>query len=257
MTDKVLSIHGDKPVSGAWVNIQPYEPSSLYNRWEFEIPVAAFPPGWFQMLNVGTGTVLSHDYNHNRPLLLPAPESPHQSQHRSDWQFQWTLSHSKCFQPATAGERNSWYIINRLTRAPLTPILDKIDEKDFAARDSNLAWKLELDPACNWKITNRTTSCLLQAPNCARSNNGTPVTCWQKTFTSTSGHQSWILRYTRPIFDSHAPALMGEGGHSSPSLLDVDDETVGIQSVGVTFGKLTPQSPPQYTASGTSVSSVD
>lgn len=204
MNDKVLSIYGDKPSSGAWVNIQSNEPPNLYSQWEFTIPVAAFPPGWFQMLNVGTGTVLSHDYDHNRPLLLPAPESPRESQHRAHWQFQWTLAHSKCFRSGTAGERNSWYIINRLTRAPLSPIMGKINEKDFASRDDNLAWKLELDPACNWKITNRTTFCLLQASSVPQSDKGTPVMCSQQTFAPTSGHQSWILRYTRPIFETHA-----------------------------------------------------
>lgn len=193
LTGKVLDIDSDNPRSGAWVKIQQYLRLRRQNRWEFAIPIAAFPPGWFHIQSVGTGELLSHDYDHNVPVLLPAPEPMIESQYRRQWQFQWTLSHSKCFKSGTAGERNSWYIINRLTRKPLSPQLGRFMEKDYAGREENLAWKLELDSNCNWKITNRKTSCLLQRTNTVRSD-GVAVGCSEQKFVKTGGRLSWILR---------------------------------------------------------------
>lgn len=190
LNDKVVDIHGVNPKSGAWVNIQPFAPDRSQNRWEFTIPIVGFPPGWFHVQNVGSGQLLSHDYVHNPPLLLAPPEALVESQHREQWQFQWTLCHSKCFKPGTAGERNSWYIVNRLTGAPLSPDFGNMKEADFAGREDNLAWKLELDSVCNWKITNRTTSCLLEQSDSSASG----LRCLDRKFTQADGHQSWILR---------------------------------------------------------------
>lgn len=200
LNGKVLDIHGIIPQPGAWVNIQPSNPQRNHQRWEFLIPVVSFPPGWFHMQNVGSSHLLSHDYMHNPPLILTPPDSPVEPQHRRDWQFQWTLCHSKCFSHKTAGERNSWYIINRLTQAPLSPNCGIMEEKDFADRENNLAWKLELDPLCNWKITNRATSCLLQQANTPRAT-GAAVSCTNRNFTQAGGCQSWILRLLDPSSD--------------------------------------------------------
>lgn len=227
LNDRVLDIHGTYPQPGAWVTIQPFSPDSSYNRWEFMIPILGFPPGWFNMQNVRTGHLLSHDYGHNPPVLRPPPNSPVESQHRRNWQFQWTLCHSKCFKFSTASERNSWYIINRLTRAPLSPHFT-MEEKDFAGREDNLAWKLELDSACNWKITNRNTSCLLQQTDTIGSAAG-KVGCTDGTFTQAGGRQSWILRLFGPGSDipsgtstntQHRPPLLhsGHGAVSLPSI---------------------------------------
>lgn len=193
LNNKVLDIHGPDPNPGAWLNTQTFAPDRSQNCWEFIIPVVGFPPGWLHMQNVGTGRLLSHDYMYNPPLLLAMPDPLVESQHQQQWQFQWTLCHSKCFKPDTAGERNSWYIINRLTRAPLSPHLGNMKDSDFAGREDNLAWKLELDRACNWKISNRTTSCLLEQRRSPVDN----VRCDQK-LTQAGGHQSWILRLFGP-----------------------------------------------------------
>lgn len=194
LNGRVLDIDGTVPAPGAWVRIQPFSRDRKYNCWEFLIPLVTFPCGWFQMQNVGSGHLLSQNYRHNSPLLLPPPDSPVASQHRQDWQFQWTLCHSKCFKPSTAGERNSWYIINRLTRAPLSPHCGTMDENDFAGREDNLMWRLELSSVGKWKITNRTTSCLLQQKDTLRST-GAEAGCTDQKFTQAGGHQIWILRY--------------------------------------------------------------
>lgn len=201
LNDKALDIYGNYPHSGAWVNIQPFSPERSHNRWGLEIPVVGFPPGWFHMQNVGSGDLLSHDYGHNSPALLAAPDSPVESQHQRHWQFQWTLSHSKCYKSGTSGERNSWYIINRQTRLPLSPHFGTMEEKDFASRDDKLAWKLELDPLCNWKITNRATSCLLRQMSGKRS-----VGCTDQVFTHSGGSQSWIMRFMGPYPFLHPPS---------------------------------------------------
>lgn len=79
-----------------------------------------------------------------------------------------------------------------------------MEEKDFAGREDNLAWKLELDSACNWKITNRNTSCLLQQTDSIGSAAG-KVGCTDGTFTQAGGRQSWILRLFGPC--SHISPL--------------------------------------------------
>lgn len=191
LAHRVLDIFGSYPQQpGSWVNVQPFSTDRSYNRWEFTIPVVGFPPGWFHMQNVRTGRLLSHEYAHNRPLLLERPDFMGEVQHRMNWKFQWTLCHSKCFTPSTASERNSWYLINRLTRAPLSPHLGNMKEQDFASREDNLTWKLELDGMRNWKITNRTTSGVLQQTE--KTCNATLVRCTNATCTE-PGHQSWNL----------------------------------------------------------------
>lgn len=190
--DKVLDIDSDNPSSGDWVKMQPYSCARSQNRWEFERPITAFRPGWLHIQNVGTGDLLSQDYDHNPPVLLPAPEPLVESQYRRQWQFQWALAHSKCFRSGTSGEPNSWYIINRLTRMPLSPHLGRMVEKDFEGREENLAWKVELDTSKNWKITNLKTSCLLQQTGAIRIE-GAIVGCSQQRFLQTGGKQCWIL----------------------------------------------------------------
>lgn len=82
-----------------------------------------------------------------------------------------------------------------------------MEEKDFAGREDNLAWRLELDTACNWKITNRNTSCLLQQTDMIRSAGGN-VSCTDETFTQAGGRQSWILRLLGPSSDISPLALV-------------------------------------------------
>lgn len=208
LSGKNLDIHGENPNPGAWANMQSISPSRRYNRWEFAIPVVGFPPGWFHVQNVGSGHLLSQDYAHNPPRMLAPPDTLIGSQHRRQWQFQWTLCHSKCFKSNTAGERNSWYIINRLTRAPLSPHCGSMKERDFASREDNLAWRLELDSVCNWKITNRTTSALLQQVKGVGETSGA-VFCVDGKFTH-GNHQSWILRLLGPSLDK-SPSSCARG----------------------------------------------
>lgn len=195
----MLAIDEDCVGSGSWIDTKQYSPEHLYNRWEFMIPVIAFPPGWFHIQNARTGDLLSHDYDYNPPLLLPRPETVIESQFRRQWQFQWTLSHSRFFEPSTAGERNSWYIINRLTRIPLSPHFGTIGEADFAGHGENLTWRLELDTSRHWKLINRTSSCLLEQTE-SISGGSTSVRCTEKWFEPETGHKSWILEYVIPSF---------------------------------------------------------
>lgn len=195
-TNRVLDLHGVSPSPDAWINIQPFSAVRSYNRWEFEIPLVGFPPGWFEIENVGSRDLLSQQYDHNTPVLLAPPLIPQEPQYRFQWQFQWTLSHSKCYCSSTKGEPNSWYIINRLTRAPLSPHCGTMAVKDFAGRDNVLAWKLELDGNNNWKIINRSTSCLLRQTATVRGG-GTAVCCSDSRFEQSGGRQSWILKLVR------------------------------------------------------------
>lgn len=158
------------------VVIQPTSATNTSNRWEFVHPITAFPCGWVELQNAATGDLLSHDYYYNPPALLPAPSAPVESQYRSQWQFQWALS-----QHPTAGERNTWYIVNRLTCAPLTsPPGSRV----------NLAWKIERDFAGNWRLVNLVTPGMLvqtDARGCCCS-------------VSPSGARaSWILRYVAEL----------------------------------------------------------
>lgn len=136
--------------------------------------------------------MLRQNYVYNAPMLAPAPNPATQSQHQEQWDFQWTLAHSKCF-GSSADERNSWCIINRRTRARLSPHFGNIKVEHLSGRYNNLAWKLELDTACNWKIINRKSGCLLQQLD-VPFNSGKAVGCSDRKFSQKGGSQSWILK---------------------------------------------------------------
>lgn len=209
----MLGIHEDSVHPGSWTISKRYSPENLHDRWELMIPVVAFPPGWFHIQNVRTGDLLSHDYDHNPPLLLPRPETTIESQFRRQWGFQWTLSHSKFFDLSTAGERNSWYIINRLTRIPLNPRFGTIGEADCTSHGENLTWRLELDTSRHWKLVNRTSSCLLEQTE-SISGGSTSVRCTEKWFELETGHKSWILEYVIPSFSQlQLPHVDSETDH--------------------------------------------
>lgn len=161
--------------------------------WEFVSPVVGFPPGWFRIQNVHTGDLLRQDYVYNPPTLLPAPHPETQSHLRGQWEFQWTLAHSGCFISSTADQRNSWYIINRLTRGRLSPYFGILHGKRYATHDQDMVWKLGLDASGAWSIVNVKTSCLLQPANVIRPG-VTAVDCTERMLIP-NGSQSWILRY--------------------------------------------------------------
>lgn len=163
--------------------------------WEFVTPIVGFPPGWFHIESAKTGDLLSNTYRHNPPILLPPPSSLKPSQYREAWGFQWTLDHSgRHNDPATKTPRNSWRIVNRLTRIHLSPQFIVVLPQALADFHGNLDWQLELDPSCNWKIKNRKTSLFLEQTNTPRAG-GTAVACDDRVFALERGSQSWILRY--------------------------------------------------------------
>lgn len=175
----MLAFTQSDPGTATLVVTQPVSVTGNNTHWEFVRPITAFPPGWFEIKNVVTGDLLSQDYEYNEPVLLPPHNWPVESHYRAQWQYQWTLMHSRWFEPATSCHRNSWYIINRLTRAPLCP--------SFGS-DDNRAWKLELDMRRNWKLVNRGTSGLL-----VPTETNTPA-C--SVVPSGPRRSSWILRYS-------------------------------------------------------------
>lgn len=74
---------------------------------------------------------------------------------------------------------------------------------EFANRENNLAWKLELDSARNWKLTNRATACLL-----TREDGG--VGCTNQVLTLAGGRQSWILKMLGTSVDNPPFGRRGE-----------------------------------------------
>lgn len=164
----VLGIRDPGPV----VTIQPTTATNTSTRWEFVHPITAFPCGWLELQNAATGNLLSHEYYYNPPALLPPPSAPVESQYRKQWQFQWALS-----QHPTSGDRNTWYIVNRLTCAPLTsPPGSRV----------NLAWKLERDYVGNWKLVNLATPGMLVQTD----TNGCGC-----SVAPSGARGSWVLRY--------------------------------------------------------------
>lgn len=158
------------------------------------IPTVSFPVGWFQIQNAGTGDLLSHSYLWNSPVLLHPPSSPIPSEYRESWEFQWTLAHSWCYDMNVGAYINSWRIINRLTRKPLSPRFEAQTPQNFKGYNKNLDWELELDPSYNWKLKNRFTSCLLRQTSVPRGG-GTAAMCDNRMFTGEGGNMSWVLRY--------------------------------------------------------------
>lgn len=195
LNDKVLDIHGVNPQSGKFVSIQPYHFGLSRSHWEFANPIVDYPPGWFHMQNVGTGELLSHANVQYLPVLLPVADPRPESQYRSTWQFQWTLCHSGGFKSPTAGERNSWHIINRLTRIPLCD-------------NYNSPWKLELDTPNSWRLTSRVTSVLLTQ---SEGDGGVSYSYHNRVSTPTGGRHSWALRLLDTCFDN-SPFRCGRVG---------------------------------------------
>lgn len=188
----ITKLHGQTYVSGYGQHC-----------WEFVTPVVGFPPGWFQIQNVGTGHLLSHTYPYNLPVLLPPPALPKPSQYRESWEFQWVLVHSKGHNSNTTSPRNAWYIRNRLTGAH---IRSQLGVTILVDRYQDLEWQLELDPLCNWKIKNRASFCLLEQTNIPRGG-GAAATCNSEYFTLEGGNKSWILRYACSHPQIKLPAL--------------------------------------------------
>lgn len=215
INDKVLDTDSTNTQPRACINVSSDSPGLAHCQWEFAIPVVGFPPGWFHMQAVGTGRLLSHDYAHNPPTLLAAPAGLRAPQHRSSWQYQWTLCHSKHFKPASPPERNTWHrtsppverntwhVINRLTRSPLSHHLGTMTPAGFASRDDNLAWRLQLDAARTWTLTNRATGCLLTQET------DSGVGCTNRVLALPGGRQSWNLNLL---------GQAGSGGAKAPML---------------------------------------
>lgn len=120
-----------------------------------------------------------------------------QSQYREQWQFQWALAHSKCFDASTARDPNAWCIVNRLTRSRLSSDLGYLQKKGYPDRDKDRAWKLELDSpgVIVWKITNISTQCILEQVTLG--NAWPALRCDKKSLSGGRG-QKWILRYICP-----------------------------------------------------------
>lgn len=194
--DQVIDIDNSQSVGSAHkIHSQNYVEGYEQHCWEFVIPAVSFPPGWFQIQNAGTGELLSHKYVCNPPILLPSPESPRPCQDRESWQFQWTLTHGKFYDSKFTGGRNAWRIVNRLTGAGLSCLFNNITPKTLQDHGPSFLWKLELDPSCNWKIANITTSCLLEKSTTASfGGTGTAVICENRKFIPKGGSMSWILR---------------------------------------------------------------
>lgn len=190
----VIDINTSKTVDPSFpIHGQVYRPQYDQHCWEFVIPVVSFPPGWFEIQNVGTGDLLSQKYLYNSPVLLAPPESPKPCQDRDSWQFQWTLIHSKYYDRKYAGGRNSWRIVNRLTGAGLSYFFGNITPEEHPHHPSSFTWKLELDPSCNWKIASIASSCFLEQSSTAGP--GAAPVCGQQKFVLKGGAMSWVLRY--------------------------------------------------------------
>lgn len=180
------------------IHSQKFIPGNDAHYWEFVIPTVTLPPGWFQIENSRTGSFLTHTYTCNPPVLLPSPRSPLPSEYRESWEFQWTLAHSRGYDIDVSASLNSWRIINRLTRVPLSPRFAVQTPQILKGHGRDLSWELELDPSYNWKLRNRVTACFLgqSSQSCGE---GTAVVCDEKVFTMGGGMKSWILRYVRMI----------------------------------------------------------
>lgn len=185
-TGQVIDIKGSG--SGAELHSQKYVPGNDQHYWEFAVPIVGFPPGWFQIQNVGTGHLLSQNYPWNPPILFPPPSPQKASQHRETWGFQWCLVHE-------GSAANSWRIINRLTGQLLSPRFSRVDSpRTLAAYDEDREWSLQPDPSRNWIIKSRVTSFLLERGS-YNSGGGTAVTCHDSKFALNGGKKSWILGY--------------------------------------------------------------
>lgn len=170
-----------------------FRASNRQQLWELVVPITSYPSGWLHIQNEQSRGFLSNDYIHNKPLLLPAPQPAKYSHYREEWGFQWALVQLGFFTPQSTSRRNSFCIVNRLTRVRLSPHFVSVREHSFPAYDQEKAWKLEVDESGKWKIRNIKTSCLLQQM-AAIQNGMMAVGCTQQRLTN-DGSQSWILRY--------------------------------------------------------------
>lgn len=161
--------------------------------WELVIPTVNLP-AWFQIQNSGTGNLLSHTYLCNPPSLLTPPRLLPPSEYRESWEFQWALAHSQGYEISINAYLNSWRIVNRLTRAPLSPRFEVQTPQTLKGHNKDLAWELELDPTYNWKLRNRESGCFL-SQSAIPCGDGTAASCDEKVFTKGEGWQSWVLRY--------------------------------------------------------------
>lgn len=185
----VIDIVGEGKGSETTPCSKHYAPGNDQQCWELVTPIVGFPAGWFQIQNVGTGGLLRHTYLHNPATIRPPPICQRPSQYRESWEFQWTLVHTTCHNTDTAAGSNSWRIINRLTRAHLSPRFWVITPKTLPGHGSDLDWQLDLDPSYNWKIRNWRSSCLLEERKGIHPNM-TVMRCDDQKFTMQGGNKS-------------------------------------------------------------------
>lgn len=188
--------------SGARCHGQDYVPGYDQHYWEFVTPVVGFPAGWFHIENANTGYLLSQTYLHHPPVLLPPP-LPSPSQYAKGWQFQWSAYHPTFWSSDRNVLKNSWVIVNRLTRGVLINKTWEIEDISLGSVTawqpvggiwSDAIWKLELDSSHNWKIINTVTSFHLEQTQ-VQNGEGRELTCVDSKHTKKGGNKSWILRY--------------------------------------------------------------
>lgn len=192
----------DNGASGARCHSQNHIPGYHQHCWEFVTPVVGFPAGWFHIENASTGNLLSQTYLHHPPVLLPPPP-PRPSQYSEGWQFQWSVYHPTLWSPKWDMIKNSWVIVNRLTRGILInktweiegiPLGSVTAWKPVGGLWPDAIWKLELDSSYNWKIINHITSFHLEETQ-VKGGEGKELTCVDSKHTAKGGNKSWTLGY--------------------------------------------------------------
>lgn len=187
--------------SGALCHSQDHIPGHDQQCWELVTPVVGFPPGWFYIENASTGNLLSQTYLHHAPVLLPPP-APRPSQCIESWQFQWAAYHPTFWYPKLSAVKNSWVIVNRLTRGVLVNKTWEIEGVSLGSVTAwqpvgclwqDAIWKLELDQSCNWKIINHITSFHLEETQ-VRCGDGMQVVCVDSKHMGKDANKSWLLR---------------------------------------------------------------
>lgn len=188
-------------------HIWEYLPENPGQPWEFLTPVVAIPAGWVEIVNVGSGDILSQKYISSPPHLVRPPveygdlSSP---EYRERWGTQWTLALPTTYE-STGDSCGTWIIKNRLTggRLRYPPHLHKAEYRPSVVAEMNQGWlalgplerwMLELQADGTWKIRNQQNSFYLEETE-LRVREGKELACVNKDFKRGDTSKMWELRY--------------------------------------------------------------
>lgn len=170
--------------------------------------MVAIPVGWVEIINVGSGDILTQTYISSPPRLVhPSDQYSNLKppEYRERWGTQWTLVLPTTHEPQGCDSSGTWIIKNRLTGARLrnSSYPREVGQQLSVVAVMNQGfvkvwpierWILELESDNTWKIRNQNSSSYLEETE-VRIGDGKELACVSESFKRGDTSKMWRFRY--------------------------------------------------------------